>query len=480
MVLLAIGGSAGEASAETRPAYGGTVVSSLLEEPLRVDPVAARSHTDLKLCGLLFDTLYRSEGGVVVPHLASALPDATTPLLVRIPLRKRVFFHNGQAMRASDVVASLQRLKKSDLGFLLAKVESLSAEAGEIVVQLRVADPSLATRLASVHTSVTPKGRAPSWRKLVGSGAFQFKERSTRRRELRLVAHPRYFDGRAYSDEIKLRWFEDKSAEARSYETGASHISIRGQIAFAGHRPKFQTKKKKADAKILVYLGFGKSSPLLAELPFRQALAAAIGRSGMKQIGHGEPVVPTLSPLPRSARGTVISSAGMSANTGRAKTLLNTLGSKYGSLKANSLLLDIIVNKSRPDDAVVAGRVAAALFAVGIQSRLVSLHASAFSTRVRSGQCDLYIGQLATPGAFATDTLRTAYVAGGSKAALTSLTKSGRTKMEREFARQLPLIPLFHRGLRAHYRSDLFSLAFDSSTRLRYEDLFFFGNPEKN
>jgi hypothetical protein len=164
----------------------------------------------------------------------------------------------------------------------------------------------------------------------------------------------------------------------------------------------------------------------------------------------------------------------------KAKTLLNSLGGRYKSLKANSLLLDIIVNKSRPDDAIVAGRVAAALFAVGIKGRLVSLSASSFDSRVASGQCDLYIGQLATPAAFPADTLRTAFVAGGSSGLLSKMAKKGRTGMEREFAVHLPLIPLFHRGLRVDYRSDLLSLQFDSSARLRYEDLFFFGKPEKN
>lgn len=468
------------AAAETRPEYGGIVVSSLLEEPLRVDPIAARSHTDTKVAGLIFDTLYREAGGVVVPHLASDMPDVTDPRRVRVPLRARVFFHNGKVMKASDVADSLRRVKKSPIGHILANVVTITVDEGDLVIELRVADAKLAARLSSPHTAVTFKGRAPNWRRLVGSGPYQFKERSTRKKELRLVAHPKHFAGRAYADEIRLRWFDIKSAESRSYETGASQISMRGDIAFAGHRPKYKTNKKEVEANILVYLGFGKSSALLAESQFRHALAAAIGRAGMKHIGSGEPVVPTLSPLPRSARGTVISSAGMAANGAKSKKLLNSLGTNYKSLKNNSLLLDIIVNKSRPDDAIVAGRVAAALFAVGIQSRLVTLSASAFQTRVASGQCDLFIGQLATPGTMPVNTLRTAFVAGGAGGALPALAKKGRTALEREFAAQLPLIPLFHRGLRVDYRSDLLSLEFDSSARLRYEDLFFFGKPEKN
>ncbi len=479
-VLATAGLPGGVSYAETRPQYGGVVVSSLLEEPVGIDPTRAKTHTDIKIAALVFDSLYRMEDGAALPHLASALPDHENPLEVRIALRKGVLFHNGHTMQPADVVASLERLRKSTAKHLVSNIKSLRAEEGALVVELHRPDATLAISLSSVHTSVTLKGREPSWRRLVGTGPFRLKERSTRKRELRLVAHQRYFAGRAYADEIKLRWFEQKSAEARSYETGASHISMRGQIAFAGHRPKYQTRKRSVDATILVYLGFGKSSNLVGEPSFRLALASALGRSGMKQIGSGEPVVPTLSPLPRSVRGTVISSAGLTANTGKSRALLKELALKYSTLESGTVLLDILVNASRPDDTIVAGRIAAALFAVGIQTRLVSVQPNVFARRIALGQCDLYIGQLATAAQRPEDTLRSAFVAGGFAKLLPALAKKNRASMERQFAKQLPVVPLFHRGLRVHNRSDLLGIEFDSRARLGYEDIYFFGSPEKN
>lgn len=465
---------------ETRPEYGQSVIASLLEEPLVVDPIAARTHSDVMLVGLLFDTLYRELDGVTEPHLASAMPDASDPLQVRVPLRAGVLFHNGQAMRSSDVAASLERLRTSELAHVVPNVQSFSAEGNELIIGLRVADSNLARRLTSIHTAITPQGRVPRWRRLVGSGAYRLKERSTGRRELRLVAHDKHFAGRSYVDELRLRWYEDKSLEARNYETGGSQISLRGEIAFAGHRPKYRTEKLDAEATILAYLGFGRSHPLTSEKKFRRALSFSIGRAGMKQIGSGEKIVPSVSPLPRSARGTVISSAGLNANIAAAQKLLQELSKRHSALESGSLLLEIIVNKSRPDDVVIAGRVAAALFAIGIETRLVTLRANAFARRVRNGQCDLYIGQLATDTSFAADTLRTAFVVGGFATLLAPLSAQSKSGMEREFASHLPLVPLFHRGLRVHHRSDLHAIEFDESSRLRYEDLFFFGEPEKN
>jgi MarR-like DNA-binding transcriptional regulator SgrR of sgrS sRNA len=406
------------------------------------------------------------------------MPDTSDPLRVRIPLRRGVFFHNGQALRISDVVASLNRARKSELAHTLGKMKAVSADSGVLIIELRAAEPELARRLSALHTAITLKGRSPSWRRLVGTGAYRLKERSTVRRELRLAANERHFAGRAYADELRLRWYEDDSTEARTYETGGSQVSMRGDIAFAGHRPKYQSAKEDTEANILVYVGLGKSPKVAAENSFRQALSFAIGRAGMKQIGSGEKIVPTVSPLPRSARGTVISSAGLTANSLRARQLLKELGKKHSGL--SSLSLEIIVNKSRPDDSVIAGRVAAALFAIGIKTRLVSLHANAFARRVKTGQCDLYIGQLATRSDFAADTLRTAFVVGGFEKLLGKFGKESRGGMERQFNEHLPLIPLFHRGLRVHHRSDLQEVAFDDNSRLLFEDLFLYGLPEKN
>ncbi|MCP4935885.1 MAG: hypothetical protein GY927_17170 [bacterium] len=213
----------------------------------------------------------------------------------------------------------------------------------------------------------------------------------------------------------------------------------------------------------MVFLGFGKGHALLAEKRFRHALGLAIGRGGMTQIGSGEVVVPTLSPLPRTARGTVLSS-GLLADTPRAKSLLSKLAHTYSEIEDSSLKLEIIVNKSRPDDRSVAARVAAALFRIGIQTRVIELHAHAFARRVDSGQCDLYVGQWATLGTFGETTLRTAFAIGGLSAP--------NTHFEREFSTQWPIVPLFHRGLRVHHRSDLRSVDFDHHDRLRYEDVW--------
>lgn len=469
---------------ESRPVYGKTMVASLLEEPLVVDPIAARSHTDMTVIALLFDTLYRVENGKVVPHLAAALPDTSDPLRASIPLRPGVRFHDGTALRAQDVVASLERLRKSKLGFLLEGVKGAAVgvkteedAAVSVVLTLRQADPGLARRLCDLHTSIVARGKAPGWRRLVGSGAWQLAQRSDRKSALILKPFETHFAGRVYLDSLVLNWHTSSDAEARRYEAGGSHISARGDIAFAGHRPKFATETVQGDVGVLSYLGFGTASKITKEPEFRRAVSAAMGRAGMSQIGSGESVSPTTTVLrPRKAPRPFA----LQANVSAATALLKSLSSRYPTIEAKTLTLQLIVNASRPDDAVIAARVAAGLYRFGITARIVSLSAEVFARRSRTGDCDLYIGQLASSGSPGLAHLRKAFVVGGNVKLATRLLRSSRAAMERQFDAIVPLVPLFHRSLRLHIRNDVKGLEFSATNTLDYTGIFLFGEPAKN
>ncbi len=477
-----------DARAEGRPAYGETVRASLLEEPLVIDPVAVKTHTDLMVVSLLFDSLYRVKNGKIVPQLAATMPDFRDPLAVVIALRPGVIFHNKNPLKPSDVVSSLTRLRKSRMSHFLGNIVSIVEgpaleESGlqTVVLTLRTPDLKLAKRLCDVHTAITENGKAPTWRRPIGTGAFRLKERSNSKKELRLVAFDSHLAGRSYVDELRLRWHEDGSSEARLYETGNSHLSMRGDIAFAGHRPKYRTNQQQSGPWILSYIGFGRGQAIDTEREFRQFVSAAVGRLGMKQIGSGERLAPTLSPVPDELRKVPMRQKGLAVDRRRAATLLGALETRFEKLRSGGLKLEILVNRSRPDDAAIAGKVAAALFSFGIQSKIVSLHASVFSARVQARRCDLYIGQQALTSFSGNDALLASFVIARAPAR-----RMSRAGLEKRFSETMPLVPLFHRSLAVHYRSDVYGLSFAPlapgrrGARLQYEDLYFFGSAERN
>jgi peptide/nickel transport system substrate-binding protein len=444
--MLAVALAASVARAETRPPYGGRAVASLPSPPASLDPLAAQSAAEIALAGLVFDTLYRLDAdGRPVPHLAVALPAATTdPLVVRIAVRDGARFHDGRPVRAADVAASLGRAHDS---WPLARVARVGTDAGEVVITLRQPAPELAAWLAQPQLGITPLGRAPAPGKPpVGSGPFKVKRLDARAVELE--ASGDHFAGRPYLDGLTLRWFEDGGEEARAYEAGEADLSLRGAVAFSGHEPKHPTTVHEGPATLLTYIGFGTAHKL--EPGFRRGVSAALNRATLRHVGTGEHVVPTAYPT---------------AAGGPAEIAV--------PLRADGPL-ELLVDRGRPDDVDVATRVVAALDRAGVAASYTALPSADYARRVAARQCDLYIGQLVAPPGELAGYLA-AFAAGGERFDAATAADAAAA-----FAARRPIVPLFYRSQRASHKKTLGGVGFDAFGMIGWADAYLWTGPDSD
>ncbi|MBK7537383.1 MAG: hypothetical protein IPI49_18840 [Myxococcales bacterium] len=476
--------AASPARAETRPRYGGSVAAALLGAPASLDPVAARSHAELSLAGLLFDGLYRlDEQGAVVPQLAAGAPvlDAARGVLV-IPLRQATF-HDGTPITAAAVVASLSRVQKSAMAFVLAGVTDLRAVDGALEVSGAVDPTTLARRLALPQAGIVAD-QAPSADRAVGSGPFMLASLRRRERVVQLTAFAAYHAGRPYLDEVVLHWFDTPDGEARRFEIGASQISLRGVTAFAGAEPKFRADTVEGPAAVLVFVGFGNGHPeITGRREVRAALDLALARGGFSTLGAGEQVVPTRSPVPPQAGGPALPAAARGGDVTAALARMGQAASASPPLLPATVAaarLEILFDDSRPDDREVAERVVRALDKIGLTATVVAQSAPALRARVDRGACDLWIGQVSAPVHDAAVWQHLALAVGGGAAGRARGHRPDAGNPARRFELEQPIVPLYFRGLRASYRTDVRGLAFDPSGQLGFADLFLFGEPERS
>jgi MarR-like DNA-binding transcriptional regulator SgrR of sgrS sRNA len=471
--------AAGSARAEQPPGYGGSVVASLLGEPVSLDPVRAHSHAEVSLTSLVFDSLYRIDSrGRAQPHLASALPrTAGDRLTVRIPLVAGATFHDGSQVGADDVVASLRRLQSSsEADWLLAPVREIRAEDGEVVLRLRRDTPELALLLSAPQAAVTKGGAAPRIGAVIGSGPFRVGSFDRRRQRVLLTAFETHFAGRPYLDAVELRWFRDPDEEARRYERGLSHLSLRGAAAFSGHQPKYATDEVEGPATLLVYVGFGSAHrPITHSRDFRRALSLSIARVGLKGVGAGERVVPSVYPDAVDIGGEATERSQRVERATAARTAMARAVSRVSALApARRPELEVLIDDSRPDDREVAEKIVAALYRLGVRARITALPAVRFDSRVRRGACDLYVGQLATPLPSPALATAAAFAAGDDNWTERMLAK---TRLRDDgtrawFEQRLPILPLFHRAVRVHHRRNLRGIGFDRLSRIGFADIF--------
>lgn len=499
---VALASAPGTAAAETRPAYGGVLRTGLLGEPVTIDPVHARSHAELTLVSLLFDTLYRVDGSRpdgsprVVPHVAAALPEMSrNGRVARIAIRPGITFHDLRKLTATDVSRSLARLRKSQAGWILAPVKSTWVDGDTLVVRLVRRTPDLALLLTAPQTSITPRGRfkqrRPWWdRAVIGSGPFRLHRKSHKNRRLVFGAAANHFAGRPYIEELIFHWFERPEKEATDYEAGRSEMSLRGPVAFAGHKPAYRTGQVSGPATLLTYVGFGATDAhgaVTRDRSFRRALSLALDRNSFRGIGTGERVSPAIHPIPPALGGAPVPPAGRRAQIAPARTLLNAAARNLPILKpdrsgARQLELEILIDRSRPDDREIAEKIVAALFRLGLRARITALPAREFRDRVDRGQCDLHVGQLVTPVPRRDVAMAAAFARGKDDWAQATLA-AGPLDAEaatRVFARRLPVIPLFHRAVRIHHRMNIHGLSARSTSMFSLDDLFLFGEAERN
>jgi peptide/nickel transport system substrate-binding protein len=155
-------------------------------EPPMLDPMATTVASTGAIAQHIFETLYTvDENWAIVPMLATSLPEVSADSLVmRIPLREGIKFHDGSTLVADDVVASLERwLVTATRGRGTAPfVESIEAtDDHTVTITLnRVYSPLLSFLAMNTATaSIMPKEIAQTEGALtqyVGTGPFSFLE----------------------------------------------------------------------------------------------------------------------------------------------------------------------------------------------------------------------------------------------------------------------------------------------------------------
>ncbi len=470
---------AATAHAESRPKYGGNVEATLLGAPATFDPVLARTHAEATVAALVFDTLYQiGDDGVPKPRLAVALPTFDEKrTTARVELLKGVVFQDGTAVTPQDVAASLERTRAS-ARWALPAVTSVAVDGDAVVLSLSTPINELPALLSLPQTSITKGGKAPSG-KIVGSGPFAIDQLDLAHHRLALHAFDEYFAGRPYIDHLELRWYDTPDGEARRFETGNAHVSARGVAAFSGGQPTFAARDVSGPAAVLSFLGFGATHATLEhDAAFRRALDLAIARGGLVSVTSGERVLPTRVPLPAEAGGPAIDNAANLGDLAAARVQLADAATRVADLRSSALKLEILVEDTRPDDRDIAERVGLALDKLGIGWTITAVTAQVLHERVKRGQCDLWIGQLAEPVASQAIWWSAAFAAGDDDSAIAPLQQGADPSvLAKAFADREPIVPLMFRSLRLWHRTDLKGLELDAMGRPCFADAFLFGSP---
>ncbi|MCX7278931.1 MAG: ABC transporter substrate-binding protein [Burkholderiales bacterium] len=281
---------------------------AMVAEPQTLDPMASSADLVGTIMQHVYEPLFTFDAKWnVVPMLAEAMPKVSSDgKQYTIALRAGVQLHNGRALTADDVVASLKRwMEVSPRGKALAKeVDDLSAK-GPLTVTISLKNPyaPLLPQLAlpsGMAAIMAKESIAQPLKEFVGTGPYKFKERHPDQYVLltRFDGYsarkeaPNGYGGKKTAVVEELRFIPVPNANTRV--EGA----LSGQFQFADLLPiEALPRLEKATDKVVPimtpsfgfpYLVFNTKEGVMAPVAVRQAVQTALGEGEMLAAGFGD------------------------------------------------------------------------------------------------------------------------------------------------------------------------------------------------
>lgn len=266
------------AGAEMRPQYGGTLRVAMHAAPASLDPAdstQADSFARRNLTFLIFETLVMADaGGRLHPGLAASWQASSGPTLEnqrwQFQLRRQVKFHDGTALTAELVAASL---RVANPGWKIV------SETDSVVIELEAADPDLPAELALPLNAIV-KRTADG--KLSGTGPFRISDWQPGKK-LVLAAAEDYWKGRPYLDAIEIemgRSFHDQLIALELSRTDLVEVA-----AEQSHRVAMEGRPVAASEPVeLIALLFAHDAQIPAEKSLRDALALSVDRGSIRSV----------------------------------------------------------------------------------------------------------------------------------------------------------------------------------------------------
>lgn len=300
-------------------AFAKELTVGLTSDAVNLDPQAGEELSSNILFYHIYDPLVRRNADLSFgPGLAESwdLTDDTTWVF---KLRKGVKFHNGEEFKASDVVFTLDRLKKSLMANLGANIASFKA-IDDYTVEIKTPRPyavlpnDLAAVLILNEKYAKEVGDEQLDLKPVGTGPYKLVE-WVKEDHITLAANPDYYAGAPKIDEVTFRPITNGATRTAALLTGEvdviQDLNVRDvDRVKADDRYKVMTKPSLLN--VVVSIDHREKSPTIAldknpmtDRRVREAMVRAIDVAAINKIIMNGLSTPSEQYVPASHTGYV-------------------------------------------------------------------------------------------------------------------------------------------------------------------------------
>ena len=288
-------------------ADGGVLTIARSADVDNLDPHLATAFQSRQALELVFETLTEFDEDLeVVEGLAEDWEFTDEGETLTFQLRDGVQFHDGEALTAEDVAATIERLTDPDSGAVaginFAAIESVEA-TDDLTVEISLNEPDVSllaafadANAAIVQASVLEDGEVGD--DPVGTGAFAFDEWQQGEAFI-LTANEDYYRDGPYLDGVEIRVEPEQASIAAGMQADSFHIGVIEDPNIVLTLPEDELDVQRPDALAYHTLMLNQDVEPFDQLEVRQAIACAVDREGVVEsaaLGEGRVTGPFTAP----------------------------------------------------------------------------------------------------------------------------------------------------------------------------------------
>lgn len=197
------------------PTYFKTIYSL----PLTFDPIKMNDTASLGVGNLIYDGLLKFSPSLKIEGaLAESWSTSKDGKTLTFKLKKNIFFHNGQMITAYDAEASLKRAL-SDESTVRKFYDSIklirAVDERTLEIEMNYPFPPFLSVLAGATAKILPKEKISDpkfFNAPIGSGAFVLASLDKEKKEIKLNAFAKYYDGKPKIENMVLKETSEEDA----------------------------------------------------------------------------------------------------------------------------------------------------------------------------------------------------------------------------------------------------------------------------
>lgn len=301
LATILLGGCGGE-----KTQHSETVTVSQASKPKSLDPNMFNEIPALSITEQIFNTLFRlDKDGNIAPELAESY-EYVSPTELIIKIKQGVKFHNGDELKANDVVFSINRMLEKPASKVMVSAINKAEIVDDYTVKITLSQPSSPLLFGLAHPLTAILNEKDTLAKKddiatapIGTGPYKFVNWGDGEK-IQLVAFDDYFEGKPKVNELVYRTITENSSRLAALETG--------EIDIAYYIDPIDCEAIEKDKKLVLiskptvsteYITFNNSKYPFTNKDFRLAVNYAMNKESIAQtifLGKATPANSVVNP----------------------------------------------------------------------------------------------------------------------------------------------------------------------------------------